>query len=887
MDKVYKELDEAKAEIEELKAEVRAKTDSLENLKKSHNAQVNQIKEAKFKAERLNQELFQKADELAEAKHVCEDLKGNLNRKESIIKHLSATNDKLQVDCDDKFKKWEDEKRGLVLALEEANEKAENQEQQVYLYKEEIVSLKGCLSVSAKKRLETEKTLKASKELRERDDMFQKLEEESRKVEDQLKWKKEQFKHLEEAHEKLRDQFTSSKKEWDMEKSMLLDEMSSLQIKLDSQIRISEDLQHQLHTCHQALAHVESQKKRLEVQISDLKLQLDKANEYQDARFQLDWLNSHQDKDISNLRYSLKTKEAYVKESKYRIEKLEQENQELKMSLKELQETQIQEAGASYSQSKLRSKLRNLEQTHKDCASTLKAKEAEWNFKLEQLTENLNSCQSELGTQIAVVEELQMELEGSHYLTIEMKLLNEEMSVMLLVLKQGISEARLKLTSCKDEMDLINKETEEKNFQLMKQLDMKDAALISAQKSINEERERAVCFMRQVESYGSNKELQHTLQSELDRHKEMLEESTMCQLILKEKVTQMECDLKEVHDALDSASIELDETICERNEVEFELQIWKSVVERLKNDLEKNHAMRKELETSLLAQIDVGESLKQQKDNLVYKLEEKERRLDYLLQRIVQLERELKAKETLASVPSRGESVMSSESDNIRFLEIIEEKDKILEELQKEVVLLEQESFRREFESAVIANCPMERTYEHESDNLLQLIKGKDERTDELLQQVTSLEQEEKWGQSEQLALDTEAELDAKQSTVRELKDQMETKLRKSDALLQKLKTENRNLLENVTRLSSEKEYLLAFVQGFSDKICEFSSADTQLMDMLRSMVESFENDCPVVNLKKDNGFFVKENILIHSPTTSKKLEAISDTRSPFKELNS
>ena len=74
------------------------------------------------------------------------------------------------MDCDDKFKKWEDEKRGLVLALEEANEKTQNQEQQIHQYKQEIERMKGCLSVSEKKCLETKKNLKASKELRERHD---------------------------------------------------------------------------------------------------------------------------------------------------------------------------------------------------------------------------------------------------------------------------------------------------------------------------------------------------------------------------------------------------------------------------------------------------------------------------------------------------------------------------------------------------------------------------------------------------------------------------------------------------------------------------------------------------------------------------------------------
>ncbi|XP_045833364.1 uncharacterized protein At4g38062-like [Trifolium pratense] len=748
MDKVCEVLDEAKVEIEKLKAELRAKTDSLENLKRSLNAQVNQTQEAKIKSEKLDQELLQKAYEIAETKSLYKDLKGNLKEQDSIIKHLNAANDKIRADFNEKIKKFEDEKRGLVLALEEANDKAENQEQQICEYRKEIESLKSCLSVSKKKGLQTEMKLKLSKELSERDDMFQKLEEEKVKLEDQLKWKKEQFKHLEEAYEKLKGQLKSSKKEWEMEKSTLLDEISSLQTKLDSQIRISEDLQHQLQTCHQALAHVESQKKRLEIEVSDFRLQLDSASsEYQGARLQLD---CDRDKDIAELRYSLKTKEACIKEAKYQTEKLEQENQELRMSLKELQEAQIQEAGASYSQSKLRTKLRNLEQTHKECALTLKAREAEWNSQIEQLTGDLNSCQSELEAKITALEELQMELETSHSITVEMRFLNEEMYVMQLVLKQGISEAQLKLANYKDEMDLINKEKEGKIFQLMKQLEMRDDALISAQKELTEECEKAACLMskmREIESYGSNKELQHSLQNELDRYKEMLEESTNCQQILEEKLLQMKSDSKEqfreTHEALDIAINELDEKIGERSEMEFELQIWKSIVERLKNDLEESHLTRKELEASLLAQVDVGESLKQ------------------------------------------------------------------------EVVLLEQESIRRELESIVIANGTVER----------------------------------------------------------------------------KLKMENENLVENVTKLSLEKENLLAFVQGLFDRISEFSIADTQLMDMLRSMEQSFEINCTGMNMKKgDESFFdVKENMIIQvSPTSRiKKVEAISDIRSPFKELNS
>nr|KYP66341.1 Uncharacterized protein At4g38062 family [Cajanus cajan] len=637
-------------------------------------------------------------------------------------------------------------------------------------YRQEIESLKGSLSVS-NKCMEKVKKVEASKELGETYDMFQKLEEENMKVEEQLKWKKGQIKHLEEAHGKLLDLFKASKEEWELEKSSLLDEISSLQSLLDYYIRKSHDLRHQLQICNQALANEESLRKRLEDQVSNL-----------------------------------------------------------------------------------------------------------------------------------------------------------------------------------------NKEKEEKCFQLMKQLELKDAVLIGAQKDINEEGEKAACLMRQVESIIANK-LQHSPHNEHDRHKEMLEESTKCQL-LKEKDLHMEGlkeQLKEVYDALDRANIELDERICERSEMELELRIWKSFVERLRSDLEENLAMRKELENSLLAQVDFSESLKQEKDSLVYKLEDKENIIHCLQQHVFLFEQEPKIKETEASVPASGETAKSSESAEMRYLRIIEEKEKILEEFQREIFRLEQESFKREFGSAMIEKSNMERTNDlekEEKENSIQNMKGKNMRTDELMQQVTSIEQkftgfltsissqlaekqaeiihvkeacdkitaaeilaaleieekklmiveleddihdmeqnlnfqEENWRQTEQLALDVEEEMDAKQLKVKEVIDQMENKLRGSEVFLQNLKTQNRSLLENATRLSSERQNLLGSVLGLGDKMCECTTADTQLMDRLKSIVQCFENDCLETNFNEDDDLLVKNNMIMHSPTGIKKHETFSDIRSPFKELNS
>ncbi|GMP25847.1 hypothetical protein CsSME_00002518 [Camellia sinensis var. sinensis] len=183
MERVCEELDEAKAEIEKLRAEHKIKTQLSESLKRAHNEQLIKIQEANAKIQKQAQEISEKADEISITKQMYEELKSSMSEKVAIIKNLSSGNIKLGINCDKKLRKWEEEKRELVAALDVANSKNMDQGQKLHAYTEELKGLKSLLSKRAKE----------SKELRHRDDMLHKLEEENRKVQDQLKWKKEHF----------------------------------------------------------------------------------------------------------------------------------------------------------------------------------------------------------------------------------------------------------------------------------------------------------------------------------------------------------------------------------------------------------------------------------------------------------------------------------------------------------------------------------------------------------------------------------------------------------------------------------------------------------------------------------------------------------------------
>ncbi|KAG4154086.1 hypothetical protein ERO13_D03G036033v2 [Gossypium hirsutum] len=318
METVYEELDEVKVENEKLKADLKSKSELCEHLKKIQNELLTNIQEASSKIEKQVEGILEKEEEISVAKRANEDLKHSLYDKEMIVKHLNGANDKLRVERDEKNQKWGQENGLTVLALDEANEKNVHLEKTINVLRAEII--KAHLSVSQNKCLEAKKKAENTKEMRERDDLLDEVGKGRRKVEDELKWKKEQFKYLEEAHEKLLDQFKVSKHEWEQEKSALLDEVSLLKTRLDSQIWITGYLENRLKMCNQVLAHEETRRKYLETEISELKMRFGNIfSEFQDAKSRLDCLNLQRENEVATQRHLL----LEIEEKKLMIEELE------------------------------------------------------------------------------------------------------------------------------------------------------------------------------------------------------------------------------------------------------------------------------------------------------------------------------------------------------------------------------------------------------------------------------------------------------------------------------------------------------------------------------------------------------------------------------------
>ena len=726
MEDVYKELDEVKVEIEKLKAEYQIKTELSESLKRAHNEQLLKHQEAKLQIEKQTQELNAKSEEISELRKINEDLTSSLHEKELSFRHLSSVNERFRADCGQKLQKLEGENRELVLALDETTARKKELELNVCDSHKEIEGLKRLLLVTERKCFEAEQMAQKPKELRQRNVVIVKLEEENRDVQDQLKWKNEQFKHLEEAHKRLQDQFQLSKEEWEREKSALLEEISSLQTNLDSQTRILEGLQTRLDMCNQALAHEESRRKFLEVQVSEFKIRFENvfAQSEEETSKVLN-LTVQRDEEIARLRNALGSKETLTKEMEFRIVHLEQENQDLGESLKELREAQIKNAGAT-SLTKLRNKLKGLEQVHSNCSNNLKAKESEWSFQMEKMKSDIDSYKSGLKDKVKQIQELQMDLENSHS-TIEV--LSEEISIVCTILKSEISEAYSKMLDAKAEMELHDKEKEGKISHLTEHLKVNKSHL-----DLGQENKELASLRKRVKSLEC---MQASKDDELQRYKQMLEESSECQLQLKKQVLQMESALENekrgAFEALEKANLELAEKICEASQLQYEVQKWKSDSESLKACLDKKQETCKQLETSLITQAKLEQMLKDEKENLLYIAKEQEKRIEGQQQQIVSLE---------ARIAAKTEELEASLKDKDSILLIAEEKEICIENLQKDLIFLKQESKRREAEASVLGRLAAENAFEEEKEKFLQIMNEKDQGINDLQVLAVSLEQD-------------------------------------------------------------------------------------------------------------------------------------------------
>lgn len=934
MKNVYKELDNVKAEIERLKAELRVEKELSETLKKSHCELLIKFQEAKKEVEKQTRELNVKLEEISQVRQVSETLQSCLHEKESSLRHLSSLHEKLRADRELKLKKLEGENKELAFAFDEVSERNKELEQNACASSREIEGLKRRLLTTERKCIEAEEKAKAAKDLRQRDDTIMNLEEENRNAQDQLKWKKEQFKHLEEAHRKLQDQFKLNNEEWERGKSALLEEISLLQTSLDSKTRILEDVQKRLEMCNQALAHEETRRKFVEVEVSEYKSRYEHVfSQCQQERSKFESLTVQRDEEIAKLRNSLGTKHTSAKEMEIRIAHLEQENQEIRESLKELQESHIRNPGVT-SLTKLRNKLRGLEQVHSNCSRNLKAKESEWSSQIEKMKGDISGYNSELKGKEKQIQETQLELERCHSM---IEVLSEEISIVFTIFKSEFLEAFSKKSDPKAEVELCDK-MDDKISVLATQLEMKDCELRNVLLELEHGHEQVEILMKKVRSLELTEQRQNNMEEELQQHKKMLEESSVHQLYLKDQFLLMEGEKQDISKTLEKVNLELAEKICEVSQLEDELKSWKSSAGSLKICCEENREQCRLIENSILVRTENEETLKHGRKSLIVISEEKNNKIEVLQQQIVLL---------AAAVAAKSEEVEACTQDKENLIQNAKDNESCIEDLHKDFVWLEQECIIREMEATILARFDAEKCAEQDNERLFKVVDEKDQNIKSLEVYAASLEQDltsvltssfsevvenlvtidvltealkkakhmselqiedrnkkivdlekEVTGSRQRLIHQEEPLFHLKQQ-VEKLEALLEAKKletnklmveqRSSESIVKQLEFEKTIFLQDTRKLSKEREHILVHLEEFCDRIGELTYEDTGMMDVLETMLHGFKEEVgPPMGLTVNNSLYdsTQENESSTISASPRKLEASSAGRLPLKETN-
>ncbi|KAI3938817.1 hypothetical protein MKW92_025474 [Papaver armeniacum] len=783
--------------------------------------------------------------ELDDVKDERDKLKDELRIKESAVKHMCSANDKLRSDYGQKLQKLEGDNKILLIALDESNVKRNEQDQKICTFKQEIEGLKELLRVSKKKCCEAEERgVNVSKQLGKREDMCIKLEEENVKYKEQLKWKKEQFDYLEEAHKKMQDEFQLSKKKWAKEKLNLIEEISTLSTSLDSQIRISESLQSRLEMCNHALAREESRRKLLEVEVSELK----QCNEsvladYQEEKTKVESMTAKRDEEIAPLRNSLGAKQTFSKEMEFRISHLEEENRVLRGSLKEFQEAQIQDAGAGSSLLKIRNKLKGLEKVHSECSMNMKARESEFVSQTEKLMVNLNDCKSELDSKCKLIQELQMELELWSSATLQLKVDNEEMSLLLVMYKSGFADAQSNLMNPEAQMKLCDSERRENIARLMEQLEEKNSSLTKAYAEIENGRKTAALLLKKIESLDASNMSNSKTEMELySKMKEAQIAHLMEELDQKNDSLLKACDEIEKYRGI-SASLEKKIELFRASEQQY------SVVQ---NEFERCKTIQVVGELDIQVKNFMIIELEEEIHNLQQKLELQDKSMLCSDQNEKHLEAALELKQL------EIEKVQDQPGNQGRSLEGVIEKlesEKIL--LRDEIVMLTSEkkdflNLLGDFSDRVNGFSDKGTELMARLENTMQSI-SKASELDFQVKSLTIIELEEEICKlqkqlelldksmlySKQNEEHLEAALEMKQSEIKEVQNQLGNQVRTCEGVIEKLEYEKTLLRDEIVKLTSEKKDILELLGDFSDKLDEFSDRDTELMARLEDISKS------------------------------------------------
>ncbi|KAJ1294093.1 hypothetical protein BS78_01G120000 [Paspalum vaginatum] len=787
MEEMSKELDDLRTEVETLTAQLRAKSDLADGLKRAAADQATRLRDARAESDRHAAEAAARGEEASAAGERCGALEARLAEKEQALRQLCAAHEALKGTLREKIEGLEVDKRSLLAALDDAEARRAEQEAALRARDDEVARLRGLLSEKERKCGEAEKRALAPREVVMRDDMLVKLEEEKASVEGKLKWKAEQFRHLEEALKKVQDDFRAAKREWGSDRSTLVDRIGTLEVNLDSKTRVAEDFRSRLEMCSQALAHEEGRRKRVEAEMSELRhMYGNVVSEYEETKSMVESLSAKRDGEIASLRSSLAEKVTLLKEMGYSKTHLEQQNEDLRSTLKEYQEAQIGGADAVVSLKALREKYRDLEQTHRGCTEKLRDKESEWRTQMDKLGCDLDGCLSRLESKDTVIREMQIELLGSYRSLEQQTMENWEALITLTVVESKFCESCSCIDDVKQSMWHHCEEVEREIASARKQLEEKSCIIVQSEAELKQRSEVIAKLHARIEEIEHMEQEQKTMQRQLDTYKEMLNKKSKDVHCLKDEASEKENilqeKLREALGALDEANCALADRKRELSQLEINLHQQKQAIEHLEkvkidmqNELEgyleDNCILKRDLDAALVAEMEAKELLRQEKMELLHALDEvkyalsernteltqyeinfhqQKQALDNLKKLKVDMETELKTcmdencvlkRDLDVALTAKMEAEESYTKEKEDLCGIINKKGMMIDELQQYIALLEEENMGQKLDLGSLIKMEYEKSVQEVNNRCSGIAEAFDKKLLELEERLSFFEQ--------------------------------------------------------------------------------------------------------------------------------------------------
>lgn len=151
MEELRRELGETRFAMERLEIESRSVREVSDKRKKALDDALAKLQEKKLQVEKQAEELNKRAEDIDAVNKKYEEIQATLSQKESALRGLNSAHEQLRARFNEGQRKMEDEKWELASKLDDANSKCEEQERRMKQFVSEIENLKSAVAKVQKK----------------------------------------------------------------------------------------------------------------------------------------------------------------------------------------------------------------------------------------------------------------------------------------------------------------------------------------------------------------------------------------------------------------------------------------------------------------------------------------------------------------------------------------------------------------------------------------------------------------------------------------------------------------------------------------------------------------------------------------------------------------